>query len=391
MKKTISLILAAIMIISAVPIQSLAIFDWFYPTVEKVEFSDNTPVSNKNVQSYEFYLEHLDFIPVYGMGGSYDYTYKVYFSNGVVVDVVDNYIDYRENPDLLRCRVEAISIFANVDPAECQKAVDEGKSTIKVDIGVETRTRKGEYKLYEFEMEKEIVPEIVKDISLADTMPESYDKDEPTLAFIGKKFEVEYSDGRKEIYTLEDKGDYNYSLGGEPVGLWYGEDEYIDEATGETVYYEGLSIYYIDTNSVIEKKLIPCPYENFEVLDHKFDGKGHLTGLTYRITYKDGNTLEKTLTFEDGLTNDEVKVIDTVDGNDIAALYGVSDYTYWLDVYLGHDIWEMYDNIEGDATDVCDCRCHKESALDIILTMFLTRIWEIFRIKEYCQCGYWHW
>lgn len=389
MKKTISLILAAIMIISAVPIQSLAIFDWFYPTVEKVEFSDNIPVSNKNVQS-EAYDDKTMPVELYGMDGSYDYSFRIYLSNGKVIESADFFCGEEE---LIKNGIAYVVCTPYVKPDECAKAIVEGKNTIEVELSVMVQYLdfKGTFRHHYFSTEKELVPEIVKEIRLADTMPESYDKDEPTLAFIGKKFEVEYSDGRKEIYTLEDKGDYNYSLGSEPASLWYVEDEYKDEITGETVYYEGLQVYYIDSFSIIEKELIPCPYENFEVIDHKFDGKGHLTGLTYRITYKDGNTLEKTLTFEDGLTNDEVKVIDTVDGNDIAVLYGVSDYTYWLDVYLGHDIWEMYDNLEGDATDVCDCRCHKESALDIILTMFLTRIWEIFRIKEYCQCGYWHW
>lgn len=139
------------------------------------------------------------------------------------------------------------------------------------------------------------------------------------------------------------------------------------------------------------KKLIPCPYEDFEVLDHEFDGKGKLTSLTYKITYKDGDILEKTHTFEPGAVSEEAAVIDIGDGNNIEVYFSVDAYTYWIDVYLGHDVWEMNEHIEGNAQDVCDCRCHKDNIFDIIVTMFLSRIWEIFRIKEYCQCGYWHW
>ncbi len=389
MKKTISIILAVIMLVSAVPLHSFAIFDWFYPTIEKVEFADNIPVSNKNVQ-IEAYDDKTAPIPLYGMDGNYNYSFRVYLSNGEVIESADFFCD---EETLIKNGIAYVVCTPYVEPDKCAEAIAEGKSTIDVELSVMVQYLdfRSTFRHHYFSTQKELVPEIVKEVRLTDTMPESYDKLEPHASFVGKKFEVEYGDGRKETYILEDQGDYNYYLGGEPIGLWYGEDSYIDETTGESVYYEGLQVYYIDAVSVLEKKLIPCPYENFEVLGCKFNGKGQLSGLTYRITYKDGNTLEKTLTFEHGIVADEYAVIDTVDGNNVEVYFSTSDYTYWIDVYLGHDVWDMYENVEGSAKDVCDCICHKESTLEIIFSMLLCRIWKIFRIREYCQCGYWHW
>ena len=49
-KQIFSLILAILMLITAVPMQSFAAFDFFYPTVDKIEYAkDVKPLSYKEI------------------------------------------------------------------------------------------------------------------------------------------------------------------------------------------------------------------------------------------------------------------------------------------------------------------------------------------------------
>lgn len=250
MKKTLSLILAVIMIISAVPLQSFALFDWFYPTVEKVEFADNIPISNKDVQnSAGADIGKALAIELYNN----THSFRIYLSNGKVIQADDYFCSSEE---LLENGIAYIICSVYVEPDKCAQAIAEGKSVIDVELNVMVKYLdfSNTFRRYYFDAEKELVPEIVKDVRLADAMPESYDEYNPYAAFIGKNFEVEYADGTKETYTLENKGEYRYYLGDKPFSLWYIEDSYEDEATGETVYYEGLELYYVDCRSIIWKE-----------------------------------------------------------------------------------------------------------------------------------------
>ncbi len=390
MKKTLSLILAVVMLMSAVPMQSFALFDWFLPKVVKIEIADDVPISNKQVQSMQPYYG-VDDVYVYGLGGSYRHSYKLHLSNGRSFEV-DNY-DLLGTDLLSGVLFTSVSMF--VDRDECAKAIADGKSTVNVDLRATLYYVDDTIRTFNFEAEKEIIDEIVKDVSFIDTMPDSYDEYNPTASFIGKKFEVEYADGSKETLAIEDKGNNGYYLGAESISLWYGEDKYIDETTGETVYYKGLEFYYVDTTVVMEREYLPCPYSSLEILDYSLNGKGGITELTYKLAYKDGRILEKTCSFDKPITYEDYVVIDNVDGNDITVgvdAYGFGDSGYFVEVWVGCDIWEMESIAESEnITDFCDCRCHKDSLLNLIVNTILCRIWKIFGINEYCQCGSWHW
>ena len=381
MKKTLSLILAVMMIICALPMQSFAAFDWLRPKVVKVEFMDDIPVSNKYVQSanYEIFESvSLD---------NCKYLYKLYLSNGRTIET--------NNYDLLGADllsgIAFTAVYMRTDPKECAKAIAEGKSTVKVNVGVSVYYVNNTLRSYHFEMEKPIVEEIVKEVKLIDPMPENYNKFLPDPAFVGKKFEVKYADGKTETLIFEDMGDDGYYLGEEPVYLWCGEDKYVDKVTGETVYYEGLEFFYIDTDVILERKYLPCPYSSFEITDYKLDGKAGIAELSYKLTYKDGRVIEKSFTFDKPLTSENYVVIDTVDGYDVlVGVEGWSDY-YYIDAGIGYTVWEIEDFIEGDITDFCDCRCHKNDLLNIIVHTLICKVWEIFSINEYCKCGMFHW
>ena len=386
MKKTLSIVLVVIMLISSVPMQSSALFEWIWPKVVKVELVNNVPISNKYVQNSDSWFVSTDAY-IYDIGEEKQ-IYKLYFSNGRTVEI-DNGELY--GTDFLSGVLYAGTVV-RVNREECVKAIAEGKNTVIVSISVVVYYLNDNFKLYNFDMEKEIVDEIVTSVELIDTMPESYDEEYLEKSFVGKKFEVVYRDGRKEILALEDKGDDGYYLGKEPVLMWYGQDSYVDKLTGETVYFEGIQFDYIDETVILDKTLLPCPYSNFEITDYKLNGKGGVTSVTYKLTYKDGSVIEKTCNFDEPIDDDSYIVIDTVDGNDIKlGVFAWSTDEYGIQSWIGYEIWDLYVELEGDIVDFCDCRCHKDGILNNIVYNFLCRIWQIFRIKEYCQCGIYHW
>lgn len=386
MKKTLSIVLVVIMLISSVPMQSSALFEWIWPKVVKVELVNNVPISNKYVQNSDSWFVSTDAY-IYDIGEE-NQIYKLYFSNGRTVEI-DNGELY--GTDFLSGVLYAGTVV-RVNREECAKAIAEGKNTVNVSISVVVYYLNDNFKLYNFDIEKEIVNEIVTSVELIDTMPESYDEEYPEKSFVGKKFEVVYKDGGKEILALEDKGDDGYYLGKEPVLMWYGQDSYVDNLTGETVFFEGIQFDYIDETVILDKTLLPCPYSNFEITDYKLNGKGGVTSVTYKLTYKDGSVIEKTCNFDEPIDDDSYIVIDTVDGNDIKlGVFAWSTDEYGIQSWIGYEIWDLYVELEGDIVDFCDCRCHKDGILNNIVYNFLCIIWQIFRIKEYCQCGIYHW
>lgn len=385
-KKTLSLILAVIILISAVPMQSSALFEWIWPKVVKVELVNSVPISNKIVQNSD---------PWYGEPFAYIYDvceekqiYKLYFSNGRTV-VVDNYEAL--GADTLSGVLYA-SVVTYADREECAKAIAEGKNTVNVTVSVVVYYLNGNSRIYRFETEREIVKEFVTSVEFIDSMPESYDEENPEAAFVGKKFAIEYGDGSREILALEDKGEDGYYLGKEYISMWYGQDSYIDSIAGETVYFKGIELSYIDETIILDKTLIPCPYSSFDITDYELNGKGGVTSATYKLTYKDGRVIEKTCSFDEPIGNDNFVVIDTVDGYDITfgTYFWTTEY-YGIQSWIGCDIWGLCVEIEGDMVDLCDCRCHKDGFLNDIINNLLRVIWNIFFVNEYCQCGMFHW
>ena len=385
-KKTLSIVIVALFMISAVPMQSSAIFEWIWPKVVKVELVNNVPISNKSIQNSD---------PWYGMTNTYVYDvgeenqfYQLYFSNGRTV-VVDNYETL--GADTLSGVLYA-GVVTYADRKECAKAIAEDKNKVNVTASVVVNYLNGNTRIYTFLVEREIVKEYITSVEFIDSMPESYDEENPEGAFVGKKFAVEYGDGSKEILAVEDKGEAGYYLGKDAVSMWYGEDSYIDSLTGETVYFKGIEFSYVDEMIILDKTLIPCPYSSFDITDYEFNRKGGVTSVTYKLTYRDGRVAEKTCNFDEPIGNDDFVVIDTVDGYDITfGAYPWSIDYYGIQSWIGCDIWGLCVEIEGDIVDFCDCRCHKDGFLNNIVNNFLCAIWNIFRINEYCQCGMYHW
>lgn len=390
MKKTLSLILAVIILLTAVPVQGFALFENLNPTVVKVEFADDLPVSNQAVQNSNNYMvDALGKTMVYGLGEGEMYDYKVYLSNGKVLEVKDGYY-YEERP--LINRIRYCSVVLLVDPVECADAIAQGKETVTTEVMVLLSLKNDTLTTFEAELEKAIVPEVVKNVSLLDSMPEIGDDYNLTHYFEGKRFEVEYSGGEKKTYILERKsGEYidEFYLGDNVAYIWGDIEGYTDEETGETGCAEKYIIEYIDAEVAFYEEKFPCPYEKIEILDYTVGDCG-VTGVTYMVTYKNGKTVGGTKTFDTIKESDGYVVIDKIGEDEITAYISCYEEDYYFGLWLGRYEWEMGASVEGETRDICGCLCH-ETGIKYLISVFLRRIWEVFGIKEYCECGSWHW
>ena len=80
-KKIFSLILAVLMLITVVPLQSFAAFDFLYPTVESIEYAGEIqPISYKGVLS-DKWSEDDEYVSLLDLN-----KYDVTLSNGKVIE-----------------------------------------------------------------------------------------------------------------------------------------------------------------------------------------------------------------------------------------------------------------------------------------------------------------
>ncbi len=385
MKKTISFILVVIMLLSVLPMQIFAAG----PTLEKIEFIDNTPISNQYIQYVAALNPELGKKQsLYEVGNAYKYYYKLYFSNGRTLNTFEgNYTD-----EYWACGIKDYNVETYVDATACQKAIDEGRSSVKVTVCVELDKLLGKNETLSFEVEKEIVEGYVKSVKLIGEMPKNLRYSGGIANKLnGRDVEIEYYDGRKEIQKIVCIDAENTSfchIGDESASLQYFADTIYEDGK-EPVYIKGVMIDFLDANTAIVREEVVCPYEKIEFVDYKIEGKGNVTEVTYRLTYKDGKVIEKTCK-PDGTKNyyDQL-IIDTVDGYDVVVELMVHSTYYYLYIEIG-DVWSVRHWINGrDAREVCNCLCH-EYGFKYFIGYILVKIWKLFRINEYCDCGYQH-
>ena len=387
MKKTLSIILVTLFIISAVPVQSFAAFDFFYPTVDKIEYAkDVKPLSYKDIIAQS---KESDDGYVYN---SFDTGFDVYFSDGKKFENVNySIIGYKG--------VEAIVFNECINVAECTEAITQGKTTVNVDVnvGVVYRGRPTVYGT--FTLERPIVKEFVKNITFVDTLPEIKEDDyNINFNFVGKKFEVEYADGTKKVAAVEET-EFDFLLDGESISIDNRDSYYYDDVTGEKIYYTGITVEFMDEKIIINKQEHICNYSSIEILDYSFNNEGKLASVTYCLTHKDGTIIEKTNALDEDMKTDMFGniIVDTIDGYDVKVNVYVSPAIFrknsscYITINFGLDGW----NLNGsetiyDFTEVCDCRCHRNGII-YIFNQIVFKIQEIFGRESECQCGTYHW
>lgn len=381
--KAVSLILVVIMLVTSVPMQGFALFDQLWPKVIAVEFQDNVPISNKYVQLIASENLKTDNVK-YDLGGEF----LVYLSNGRTIEVSEN----SDGSDLFSGVLNTfVSMY--VDPKECAEAIKNHRNTVDVNVTVRLLNLDDTFRGYTFEVEKEIVDEIVTDIDLVSAKPKIYDQLNPCPDFVGKKFEVKYYDGTKETLTLEDRGESGYFLGNREISMQCKEFYYANPGwDGGDNYYTDLIINYIDMESILDTKSRLWYYTDLDIIDYKLDGKGGITEITYRLMQGYYNPIEKLCVLDEPINFNEYIVINTENGGDIVATArSLGDSSYYIACSLGYSPWDLYTYVLcDDITEFCDCLCHKEGKLNNIIYTFLLKLWQIFGINETCQCGLCH-
>ncbi len=381
--KFLSVILALIMLLTAVPMQSFASFDLKLNTLVDVEFTkDARPISYKELSQYAKEVGE-ETMPVHS-----DLYFDFYFLNGTVLKNVS------------ACPLVGgyLIIIANayVNVAECMEAFENGKDSVNVIIEILELHFNGEITYTYYTKENKIVKELVKKIRPVNDLPalntSLYDA---TKTFVGKKFEVTYADGSKELEVISETID-GYYLGDYPINIYSNDRSYIDKKSGNTTYYTGFTVYYADIVTILNEKKHTPKYSNFEVLDYNLSEDGYLQDLTYRITYKNGKIKEKKCIIEGKYPVSENIVIDTVDGYDIVANIDFGTYasfltnaTATLSVTFAHDEWYLHSFNDIDFTDLCDCNCHKAGPYYIIYAI-RSYIITLLDAEEYCRCGVQH-
>lgn len=382
-KKFVSILMAVMVLLSAMAVQSFACFDFEFPTLVKVELYGEPevwPVSYKELKKFseEYGEERMDILVPNFL--------SFHFSNGFVLN---DACSYPLTADALMTVADA-----TVDVKETMKAFENGATTVPVQVEVIRTQFDGSETSEFFMIENKIVKEIVSELKFLDTAPEgitleSYAEE----LFEGKKFEITYGDGTKKVEEITTDIVGCHYLDGQEIEISYREESHINEK-GKVVYTSGIYVEFLDEEIVIDYKTHPCKYRDFEVLEYNFDQDGRLKDLTYRLTRKNGKVIEKKCDITPKENLYEEVIVDTVDGYNIIADMSIShiggfteDDEVCFDVTFGHREWNLALNDYVVLSDICDCQCHKAGISRVYYTLY-TYILVILNIDVYCKCGH---
>ena len=384
-KQTISIILAILMLITAVPMQSFAAFDFFYITIDELEYAGEvSPISYKSVVSQK--TSEDDEYAFFYDNPNYDIT----LSDGKAFENKWGIVNYKS--------IRSISFIERINIDDCIKAYEQGKKTVNVEVEAFIQYANNKYNAQTFTLERSLVKEIVKNITFVDTLPEIKEDDyNINFNFVGKKFEIEYADGTKKVAAVEET-DVDFLLDGESISISNDDKYYYDGATGEKVYYTGITVEFIDAITIINKQVHTCNYSSIELLDYSFNDDAKLVSVSYRLTYKDGNVIQKTCAFDEDSEVDTYgyTTVDTIDGYDVKVRVHISPAVFrqnsycFVEIIYGLDGWNLINSeCIYDFTEICDCRCHR-SGIIYIFNQIVFKLQEIFGKETECKCGAWH-
>ena len=365
-KKIFSLVLVLIMLVTALPLQSFALS--LKPlSITGVEFANDNPVSMNYVQNnYGFFGGNVSLDEGYFNYNEKFYDFYVNFSDGDKV----LFSEIFEQKDEIT-GYSGPHITVNYD--ECYNAILNDEETVNVYFDLNLHTENGKDIEYQCTLKKAIVPCIVKRIKPVTELPtQVYSDMDMKDAFAEAQFEVEYYGGKKEILSCGDGTD----MVAPP--LYFG-------------WYETDSFCYLDAYYYHEYEEIDPLYTNVKIDDCKF-ADNRLKEVTCTLTKADGTTEQYTSAAD----------INVDDWHcELGKVNGYTVELYYSDIYptfasetefeVNVDVGQNSDFVYYDADDVCECKICHGKGLKYIYYRIMAVIWKVFRIKEYCACGTWHW
>ncbi len=370
-KQTLSLILAVLMLITAVPMQSITAVDEKSIEVSAVEFVDDMPISMKYVEFIKHDQDCESMVPM-GVYGTMDYVLDITFSDGrkVRLSAADDSVD--------------VSISVLVDYDECRDAILNGDDTVNVYIYL---YRESLY--YECTLQKKIVPGIIKSMEPITILPSViYGCDIthnsywiPDLYDVYEKhlFKAEYYDGTVafvECGKEKDKVNLDFEHGG------YWEDDVYEVSSWVTfTFYDEIIFKNVE--------LVEC-YKEVELVDCKFvDSK--LEEISFKLYRTDGAMESYTETVDVnrmGYTD-----LNRIYGYDVGIYYGNSGSSFKTDdkLYVELCIGKITDKLFFAPEDVCSCKICHYKGIKFIYFSIISLFWKLLKINQYCDCGMKHW
>ena len=391
---------AILMLMSIVPLQSFAALSLINPEIKSVKFDEGVMISMKEIEKFHNVLNEdiivlqNDRDPYASMpaSGFYYDNLIISFSNGKTVEL-DRMFD--DMPSTIGYSGPKFY----VSYSDCKKAIENGDDTVPVNVELTISFERGNDKRFEGEVECKIVESYIKSIRPACEFEPFHHKMYYWDYFEGKEMIIEYADGTTKTAPII-QGEYTgwfgpLSLDGRPL---VAESVYTD---GEFPEEMGSSVefFYCDASVEVPVEVIDCPYRRIDLIDYTIEKNNVLTSITYKITKTNGETEIRTkecnvTDFTDAVTIDKVGVyrVDVDLYIDMASFKENSVALILLSLGDGYslDSYRFHDRAEYDASDYCNCICHKKGVSKLIYLM-LIKIWDLFGINEQCRCGAWHW
>ena len=400
LRKLIATTLAVLLLMSIVPLQSFAAFSLFNPNITSIAFEEGAMISMKEIERlHDYYGEdslqlrnYLDY-PYgsdFGSGFYYD-NLIVSFSNGKTVEL-----------DRLFDEIPSTTSYSgpnfNVSYEDCKKAIENGDDTVPVNVELTISFERGKNKRFEGEVDCKIVESYVKSIKPAGELNPYYERMDSFDCFVGQEMIIEYADGTTKTAEITE-GEYTgwfgpLKLDGRPIAAKIndGDDEFY-----ETPDY--VAFYYCDAIYEAPLTVIPAPYRRIDIVDYTIENMNVLTSITYTLTKINGETETYTkecnvTDYEDNVTIDKIGAYRVDVDLNIDVATSKQNSVGKIHMYLGSGTSEgsyrYYDYEEYDASDYCNCICHKKGIAKIVYSI-LVKIWDLFGINEQCRCGAWHW
>ena len=374
-KQILSLIFAVIMLLTAVPMQSITAVDEKSIEISAVEFADDMPISMKYVEFIKDDQDCGNIVPM-GVYGAMDYELDITFSDGDKV-LLSEIFEKDEISSL-----SGPNIFVNYD--ECYNAILNDEET--VNVYVELKMRANEKDLtYECTLQKKIVPGIIKSMEPITILPSViYGCDIthnsywiPDLYDVYEKhlFKAEFYDGTEafvECGKEKDKVNLDFEHGGD-------------------VYEVSSWVTFTFYDEIIFKKVeLVERYKEVELVDCKFvDGKPE--EISFKLYRTDGAVESYTETVD--INRMGYTDLNRIYGYDVGIYYGNSGSSFKTDdkLYVEFYIGKITDKLFFAPEDVCSCKICHYKGIKFIYFSIISLFWKLLNINQYCDCGMEHW
>lgn len=376
------ILLTGVMIISFINISPSDL-----PTVVSVENYNSTPISYSEFMTgsldanYEDASE-LEFSEV-------RHIFKVTLSDG------QEYLVY-SNPGRTRLKNTDyyICLETTFDNVEFVKAFESGENTVTVDITATVQrgsfmSRKNVFSFFTTSVEREITERIVENVTPTDSTPLTVYYDSEECSFIGREFEITYSDGRKVTDTVKltsdpATGEY-YELDRHPIRT------YLDEENSEVWFF------FYDYEGSMKAEAKPYPFTSIEITDCVLDEEYNISSLSYNVTRADGTTESYTKELF-ATTYFDYHIYDLLDGYELTADREIIYPKLFedIEVEVTASIGIISDEVvtatftpELPSSD-CSCICHRNMAYSKYCYHFMHFVQDILNLSKECKCGITH-